>query len=171
MKKPTLTVTIPDYVIGHKPDYIAIGEKIDKIIKDHFSRKSIAIRCLSLQDHPGMTTDELIGIISKSGTDRYDPQRKLSVAHDFYAEKGVELFASPYDNKAETISEIIEDMYESALGDRGYSIKVDLMVVYDQAQLDIIPIKYDDGGVGTGDFKFKDPKHKQNAVVGFIKIV
>lgn len=171
MSKPVFSISIPEYSSTNKPDYKTIGKRIHSVIKDHFPTKHLVIRCLSLQDHPGMQIDDLIHIISESGTDRYDKNRKMSVAHDFYTEKGVELFATPYDGKAETITEIIEDMYESTLGDRGYSLKVDLMVIYDQDQLELVPIKYDDGGIGTGDYKFRYPERKADAVLGFIKIL
>ncbi len=126
---------------------------------------------MSLQDHPGKSLDELIEIITKTGTDRYNISRKMAVAHDFYSDKGIEIFAVPAEvNKELDISaEAIQDFYEGALKDRGYSLKIDLVVIYDLEQLELIPIKYDDG-IGKDAYKFRYPSRKSDAVLGFIKI-
>ncbi len=169
--KPVYLVSVPEYNLAQKPDYEKIGNTIDEEIKKNFSDKHIATRCLSMQDHPNMTIDTLIEYIDKNGTDKYDIGKKMSVAHDFYTEKGVELFASPIfvSPQLKHMSEVIKDFYEGALEDRGYAVKIDLILVYNLDKLELIPIQYDDG-IGNDAFKFKNPKNKQEAVLGFIKI-
>jgi hypothetical protein len=170
--KPVLSISIPKYRINKKPNYSAIGEKLENIIKKNFFNKDIAVRCLSLRDHPKKSLEELIAIIEEKGTDRYDPKRKMSVAHDFYTEKGVELFASPVKvtDNLDFMADVLRDFYEGAVEDRGYSMKIDLIVVYDRKKLRLIPIQYEDG-IGNEAFSFLRPKRKSEAVIGFIKIV
>lgn len=170
--KPSYSLHIPEYSIQLQPDYKKIGVLIDDEVKKRFFGRHVAIRYLSLQDHTGLELDNLIQIIDETGSDRYDPERKMSVAHDFYTEKGVELFAVPaiVDAHLDISSDSIKDFFEGAKIDRGYSLKIDLLVIYDADKLDNIPIKYDDG-IGKESFKFKDPNNKQDAVLGFIKIL
>lgn len=166
-------VHIPEYKVGEKPDYRAVGRKIDEEIKLHFLGKRVGLRYLSLQDHPGHTLDTLTQIIIQTGTDRYDPKRKMSVAHDFYDEKGVELFVMPVTVNAELrVSEnTISDFWDGALEDRGYSLRIDLVVIYDLEQLEKIDIRYEDGNVGEGDYKFRFPARKADAILGIIQIL
>lgn len=165
------SVSIPEYKIQQKPNYTTVGRVIDECIKEHFLDKEIAIRCLSLQDHQGLSVEELIAIIEKTGTDKYDPKRKMSVSHDFYSQKGVELFATPIKvtPNLTLMDEIIKDFYEGAKVDRGYSLKIDLLVIYDLYRLQEIPIIYDDG-VGHEAYRFKNAQKKSDALLGFIRI-
>lgn len=169
--KPVYTLSIPAYKQNEKPDYGKIGKLIDDTLKEKFLHKNIAIRCLSLQDHPNKPIEELIQIIQTAGTDRYDPSRKMSVAHDFYMKKGVELFATPVKVSSDLsiMSEIIKDFYDGALKDRSYSLKVDLIVIYDLTQLELIPIQYEDG-IGDDAYRFRDSEKRSDAVLGFVKI-
>lgn len=169
--KPVYSISIPDYSANAKPDYSAVGALIDNAIKTYFNGK-IAVRYLSMQDHKGLHVDELIKIINETGIDKYDPNRKLSVAHDLYTNKGVELFAVPAEvNPQLNIStEAIQDFYEGAIQDRGYLLKIDLVVIYNLNQLELIPIRYDDG-IGEDAYRFRHPDHKKEAVLGYIKIL
>ncbi len=170
--KPVYSISISEYNLANKPEYEKVGGIIDAEIKKYFMGKHIATRCLSMQDHPNMTIDSLVEYIDKNGTDKYNADRKMSVAHDFYAEKGVELFVSPIfvSPQLNHMSEVVADFYEGALEDRGYAIKVDLIAIYDLEKLELIPIQYDDG-IGNDAFKFKDSHSKQEAVLGFIKVL
>lgn len=168
--KPVFSVSLPEYTLDKQPNYNVVGGRIDEVIKEQFKNYRIALRYLSLQDHQSLTADELINIINRTGTDKYDPERKMSVAHDFYSEKGVEMFAVPIPKFSDLDSMgVIKDFYEGALVDRGYSLRIDLVVVYDLDQLESIPIQYDDG-VGEDAFKFKYPENKADAVLGFVKV-
>lgn len=168
---PVYSVTLPENTIDKKPDYQFLGKTIDNALKKYFLNKSIAIRCISMSDHTEKSVDDLINIIQTTGTDRYDPQRKMSVAHDFYTEKGVEIFATPVTVTHTMIlmNEVIKDFYEGALQDRGYSLKIDLIIIYDISQLQIIPIQYEDG-IGEESFKFKHSDKKNEAVMGIITL-
>lgn len=167
------SVSIPEYKIDKKPDYEEVGRKIDEAIITYLSHtgRKVGLRYLSLQDHLGLTSDELIKIILETGTDRYDPGRKMSVAHDFYSEKGVELFVMPVtvDDSLHVSAGVIKDFYEGALVDRGYSLRIDLVVIYNLDHLVPIPIQYEDGP-GEGDYKFRYPDRKADSVLGIIQV-
>lgn len=169
--KPVYVLSIPEYRADSKPNYTAVGSIIDNTIKDHFSGK-IALRYLSMQDHPDISLDKLIKIIDETGTDKYAPGRKMSVAHDFYSEKGVGLFAVPAEisPKLNISKEALKDFYEGAIHDRGYSLRIDLVVIYDLNLLESIPIQYVNG-VGKDAYKFRKPNQKEDAVLGFIKLL
>ncbi len=169
---PSYKIELPEYVVGQTPDYASVGRRLDETLIHNFNGKHIAIRCLSLRDHPSMSLEQLIETISKTGTDKYDPSREMSVAHDFYTEKGVELFAIPcrVDENAHLMGEAIKDFYEGALEDRGYPMRVDLMVIYDMEQLELVPIDYD-GKIGDDAYKFKNLGNRADAVLGFISVL
>lgn len=66
--------------------------------------------------------------------------------------------------------------YENALLDRGYKLRVDLLVLYDPKQM-IQATKVDDTKPGVHPrleqylWRFKDPVRKPDAVVGIVKIL
>src|SRR5947209_3081718 len=75
-----ITISIPEYTIEVKPDYKAVGQKIDTAIEQNFEGKFLS-RALSMTNHPQYSLDQLAGIILNTGTDKYDPTRK-GVAHE-----------------------------------------------------------------------------------------
>lgn len=170
MEVKFLTLKLLNYNVENIEEFNNIGNIIDKTISKNFSQYDIAVRGLSLHDHPNLSLDNWIKIILKNGTDHYDPKRKMSVAHDFYTKQGVELFAMPIKagEKVCFAKEMIEDFAVGAIQDRGYSLRIDLLVIYDLNKLVNIPIKYPDG-IGKDAFRFKDAK-RENTILGFIKI-
>ena len=77
-----VSISIPEYTIDKQPDYAAIGDKIVKVISENFEG-TFLLRALSITDHPQFSLDELVDIILKTGTDKYDPNRK-GVAHESF---------------------------------------------------------------------------------------
>lgn len=169
---PVHAVSIPEYRLGSRPDYQIVGRKIQEEIFSHFPEEGTAIRCLSAADHPNQTLDSLIETIQRLGTDKYDPNRE-GVLHDFYKGRGIDLFALAYDQVkgAEMMAETIENFYEGALQDRGYRVKLDVVLIYDLNQLEFVPVDYGNGDMGRDAFRFKDPTNKAKALLGIIKIV
>lgn len=178
MENRTLVVSIslPEYNINTRPDYQAVGAKIDKSLEENFYGKSVAIRALSLTDHPRFSLDELVGIILEKGTDKYDPNRKGIEGFedydlDFQAEScvvGKTHFGKGVD--------IIQKFYENVLLDRGYRLRIDLLLVYDINQLDKAE-KTDNEKSGVHPrlepylFRFKDRNHKQQVLIGIVKLL
>src|SRR5262249_6879761 len=73
---PIYTVSIPEHTSDKKPNYPAIGRKLDQVIETHFPDRKMAIRCIGLIDHPGYSLEALVATILELGTDRYDPIRE-----------------------------------------------------------------------------------------------
>jgi hypothetical protein len=82
------SVALPDYGMDHEPDFSALGHKLDALIVRCFPGRRLAVRGLSLSDHPGVSVLELTQIVARLGTNRYNPTRQ-TVLEDFYA---------PYEN-------------------------------------------------------------------------
>ena len=133
------------------------------------------MRGLFLGDHPDLSRDELIATIQKLGTDRYDPNRE-SIHHGWYEEMGVEVHAiscevtdklwalddEDYIAAPSFMGEFLADFYESARAERGYSLRIDLLLAYDLGQLVVVPVEASQG------YSFKDPEQKPTALFGYI---
>ena len=140
---PVYTLSLPEYTIDAEPDSAAIGPKIDKFIAAHFSGRRLALRGVFLGDHPKLSRDDLIATIRKLGTDRYDPDRK-SIHHDWYEQLGVEVHAGAcevtdrlralqdedYIAASSFMAEGVMDFYASSRAERGYSLRVDILLAY-----------------------------------------
>lgn len=72
-----------------------ITKKLNEIIRREFSGKEILIRCISSKSHKQINTKKLIEIIKKTGTDRYNSDKKV-IFHDFYSKYNPDIFASPF---------------------------------------------------------------------------
>jgi hypothetical protein len=51
---PIYALALPEYTAEQEPDYRAVGTQLDQVIETHFSEKPMAIRGISLADHPGL---------------------------------------------------------------------------------------------------------------------
>ncbi len=169
---PVYEISLPEYTLQQKPDYDKIGAKLDLFIKQHFLSKRVCIRALGSQDHK-LPTENLVKRIIREGTDKYE-KNKRSFWHDWdvYKDKGIDLFAC-FKNITEDfqfMDEVIGDFYEGALADRGYSVRVDILLFYDPDKLEMIPIKYAENDIGEDAWKFKFPEQKKEALIGIIQI-
>jgi hypothetical protein len=187
-------ISLPEYSLGKKPNYGKVGAKIDSVIKKHFLRKWIAVRGISLQDHQGKSMNEMVAIIKKFGTDRYDPKRK-SVHHEMDEKFNIDFHATPMIVKdkiycghytedrcptGSVAAEIIRDFYEGAVVDRGYAVRLDILIIYDLDKLKAAPMKWQGEGPvyveepispkETCCYQFKNPSKKKEALLGIIKI-
>lgn len=176
---PIHSISIPEYSIDTQPDYAVVGSKIDQVIAENFEGTFLA-RELSVADHPQYTIDELADIILKTGTDKYDPSRK-GVAHEEFEPYRPDIQAGEITIKdgkivGESFGEDIRRFYENALVDRGYRLRIDLIVLYDPAQM-VRAEKLDDSKPGVDPhleqylWRFKDSENKPKAVKGIIKIL
>jgi hypothetical protein len=180
MGKPKIiTISIPEYTIDKQPDYIAIGTKIDKAIEENFEG-TFLLRALSIADHPQYNLDELADVILKTGTDKYDPNRK-GVAHESFEPYKLDLQAGEVTIEkgkiiGESFAEDIKRFYENVLLDRGYRLRLDLLVLYDPKQM-VQAEKIDRTKSGTEPhlekylWRFKDPENKPKTLAGLIKIL
>ena len=178
MKPKIITISIPEYTLDNQPDYSSVGEKIDKALSENFEGTYL-LRALSITDHPQYTLDELADIILKTGTDKYDPNRK-GVAHEEFEPYQPDIQAGMIEVKdgkltSEPFAEDMRRFYENTLIDRGYRLRLDLLVLYDPKQL-IKAEKVDSDKPSVAPhleeylWKFKSPEQKQIALAGIVKI-
>jgi hypothetical protein len=179
MSPKIITISIAEYTLQTQPDYQAVGAKIDKALEENFEGK-LLVRALSIIDHPQYTLDELADIILRTGTDKYDPNRK-GVAHEEFEPYKPDIQAGVIEIKdgkliSEPFADDIKRFYENTLIDRGYRLRIDLLVLYDPAQLTRAE-KVDNSKPSLAPhleeylWKFKDPDYKPKSVAGIIKIL
>ncbi|MFH0770472.1 MAG: DegT/DnrJ/EryC1/StrS family aminotransferase [Candidatus Peregrinibacteria bacterium] len=173
-RTPVFPLPLPEYTIDAKPNYQSIGAKIDEELEKHFPGKDVAIRALSTTDHPQYSVDELMKIITETGTDKYDRNRK--------GVEGFENYRVDFQAEACTIgknhfgkgADFVKKFYENVLFDRGYRLRIDLLLVYDLHQL-LRAEKIDPAKPGVPPrlepylFRFKNQEHKKEALLGIIK--
>jgi hypothetical protein len=167
-----IEITIPTHKPGKAPDHKAVGKQLDELLKQYFLGKRVVIRCIGSQDHPGMGLDELTDVVMITGTDKYDPTR-TGVGYAEFMRKGIQVDfygeAIKITEDTKFMGQALWEMYHSAIGDRGYGVHVDLVLVYDYSQLDMVINLYDQHLTSDG-FVFKAPDNKVAALFGVIKI-
>lgn len=176
MNMEIVSISLPEYSIDTKPNYRSIGAKIDKTLEKYFNGKDVAIRALSLTDHPQLALDEFVKVILENGTDKYDPDRKGVKGFENYDVNLQAGFCTVGKNHFGEGADIIQKFYENVLLDRGYRLRVDLLLIYDLHQLTrakkVDPKKPGvDARLEPYMFKFKDQKNKKRALIGVIKLL
>jgi hypothetical protein len=181
------SVSVPEYTVKEKPDYLKVGRKVDGEIEKHLPDGKYVYRALGLDDHPGRPLDELVTIIVASGTDKYDPLRK-GVCHeqfcvydfDIHARlfeiKGAKIVIESEDRVPSLFGDTIYDFYEHAPLDRGHSVRIDLLVLYDPDKMETAKLISPAGPRVRHElekylYKFRDPSNKQGALLGIVKIL
>ncbi len=187
MKVKVIEVHLPEYHIKKKPDYVKLGKKIDKVIEDNFPDGKYILRAVSSDEHLNLDLHKLTEIVLKTGTDKYDPNRK-GVCHDEFCGYDYDIQAGtitikngklviPKDYKYPTeFGDIIWHFYEHTHLDRGYAVRIDLLLIYDPKQLmrarKINPkARSVRRGLNKYLYKFKHPTNKKDALLGIIKIL
>lgn len=177
-KEPLIiSLPLPEYNIETQPDYQAIGTKIDKVLEENFYGKDVAIRALSLTDHPQLILDEFVNLIVKTGTDKYDPERK-GVDHDVFDPYKPDFqagFCTIGKNHFGEGADFIQKFYENVLFDRGYRLRLNLLLIYDMHQLvQAKKVDVDKPNVSPHLvpylFRFKNQQRKPDALLGIIKL-
>ena len=180
MQQPKIvTISTSEYTIDTQPDYASIGSQIDKAVQENFEG-TFLVRELSMIDHPQYALNQLVEIILKTGTDKYDPNRK-GVAHEEFEPYKPDLQAGKITIKdgkiiGESFGEDVRRFYENTLLDRGYRLRIDLIVLYNPDEM-VQAEKIDHTKPGIEPhleqylWRFKDPDNKLKALVGIIKIL
>ena len=173
-KLKTITITIPDYKADEKPEIIRVGAKLDSLLAEHFSGKHVVLRCIGTRDHPGKTLDEIAKIVLHSGTDKYDPHRK-GIGYEIGSNQGkhIDFYGTEVVVRPDTdifTRDLLSDFYDGAIGDRGYHIRIDLVIVYDAAKLTKVEHLYGQDIEESDGYVFNELLHKTDALLGLIKI-
>lgn len=171
MDIPVYKINLPEYKLAKRPDFRLLGQKTDNLIKKHFLGQNIVIRCLSSAEHQGKSANQLIKIIKKLGTDRYD----LQIPGDRYdnlANKKIDFFALDFKvtPQKEIMKNLLEPFYDYPIQTGRQPIKIDLIIIYDRLQLKMVIHTYDNKRKKRDGFIFKDPKNKIKSLKGIIKI-
>jgi hypothetical protein len=117
-----------------------------------------------------------VSTIVHLGTDRYDPQREglyyaRDEVSDIHAGPGIvteEGLKAEKHMDGSVMAKVLKLFYVGALADRGYSVRLDILMLYDLDQLE--PVL---GGLPeqSYEFAFKHPDRKREALLGVIKIL
>jgi hypothetical protein len=194
---PVTTISLPEYNVEQEPDWLPIGRKLDTIIESQFAGRRIAVRGIGMVDHPELSREELVAIIQRLGTDRYDPDRE-AVHGDFGSGVPIDLHAGPYlvservrslrtkdqprvaQPDYTAMGSLVRIFYGGAIADRGYPVRLDILMVYDLDQLQPAGIQWTAGEARPGpppppeescDFTFKHPDRKPEALLGIIQLL
>jgi hypothetical protein len=174
-----LEIALPEYTLEQEPDYDAIGMKLDRLIEAHFSGQRVAIRGISLFDHPGRTLDDLVATIIALGTDRYDPTRK-GVHYPENAPSDMHALPCTVSSTqglvsthcvAGVMAEVIGDFYTGPPADRNYphGLRLDILMLYHLDQLE--GLTPDEPDQEPTVFCFRFPDRKPEALAGIIKML
>ncbi len=176
MNTKVIALALPEYDILAEPDYEGIGAKIDKALEDNFTGKQVALRAISLAEHCPLTLDELVAEILRTGWDRYNPNRASLDRHfdayrpDMHA--GVVTIGQDHFGEG---ADFVRKFYENILLDRGYRLRIDVILIYDRDRL-VQAEKADPDKPSVHPrlepylFRFKDPNNKQAALLGILKL-
>jgi len=112
------------------------------------------IRLISTKEHK-ITQDELVDIIKKTGTDKYDPKRK-HIFYDYYGKHDFDFFAEKptIESLEEDIAEAIRLFPGRTKGDRGYEVIQNIIIIYNGDECEELDEVYDYKS-GSDCFKFK----------------
>jgi hypothetical protein len=116
--------------------------------------KSRLIRLISSKDHD-ISRNELIDVIKKTGTDRYNPKRQ-HIFYDHYGKHDFDFFAgqSSVETLEADIKEAARLLPSRTKGDRGYEVNPDIVIIYDGDKCTELDGVYDYKS-GSDCFKFK----------------
>lgn len=172
---PVYEIHLPEYTIDKEPDHETVGKKVDDLIKKHWLGQHVAIRCISSEEHPDKTTDEMIEIIKRLGHDHYDQNRRGD-RYDNNEGKKIDIFAFDYQVEPDTkmFSVFTWPYYHLTWRAPRRPVRIDIIIVYDPAQFEQIEFSYpgrEQEGLRSDGFVFKDPEHKPEAIKGIIKIL
>ncbi len=180
-------ISLPEYKIKSKPKYIELGRKVDFEIEKNLPDGQYVYRAIGADDHPNLSLNEFVSIILKYGTDKYNPNRK-EVCHEEFCMYDHDIQTGFFEIKNQKIildnsyeynslfGDTIKKFYENVLLDRGYSIRIDLLIIYDANQLEKVKkinpkAKRARPELEECLYKFKNPKNKKDALRAIIKIL
>ncbi|SDT22163.1 hypothetical protein [Actinopolymorpha singaporensis] len=165
-------IDVPQYRVDTEPDHRAVGRVVDAELRKLFLGRTVVVRGIGAQHHPGRTVDDLIEIVCRLGTDRYDPDR-AGDRYDNLQNKRIDLFA--FRRRATPRMRLFEAMswgfYHSSIAVHGVPVRLDLLLIYDAAQLREVVHQYEGRDDRKRDgYVFRDPDRKPEALLGIAKL-
>jgi hypothetical protein len=171
---PVYPVHLPEYQVATKPDYRTLGKTVDDELRKHFMGQMVGLRALGSQEHADKSIDDLVEIIKRDGTDRYDPKRNGD-RYDNIENKHIDLFLlrRKISDKSQIFWQLAWSFYESPLKLRGQPVRVDVLVIYDLTKLKAVRTTHTHEGYPVtkrDGFVFRNPDRKNEAVLGIVKV-
>ncbi|MCB0847558.1 MAG: hypothetical protein KDE26_30110 [Bacteroidetes bacterium] len=170
---PWYNIEIPVVYWKNRPDFAAIGGKMDQCLKKHFLGQKVVIRALGSEEHPDKSIDDLIEIILQTGHDRYDPNRKGD-RYENIENKHIDIFAMAFEIQQEGsyFEYFLEPFYFFPVAEQKKPVRVDIAIIYDPKQLVVVEHHYQgrENETKKDGFVFKYPDKKAEAILGIIKI-
>jgi len=182
-----IEINLPEYNLDKQPEYLNLGKKVDAKIEAVLPDGDYVYRAIGANNHPNLSMDQLVEKIIELGTDRYDPDRKevcfeefCMYDHDmqagFFRIINSKLTLDDSYEYPSLFGDTIKKFYENVLLDRGYRVRIDLLLIYDASKLEKagkINREAEDSRPELEDclYKFKDPKNKKDALVALVKVL
>ena len=138
-------VHLPEYNVKKKPNYLKLGKKVDAVLERSFSDGKYILRAIGSDEHKGLSLNKLASIVLRTGTDKYDARRK-GVCHDEFSGYDYDIQAGTFEIKKGKLivegndypsifGDIVYHFYEHTPIDRGYPVRIDLLLIYDLTKL------------------------------------
>lgn len=167
-----LQTLLPRYSVSTEPDHKAIGKLIDDELRRHFMGQTIVVRGISSDAHLGKSIDDLVEIIERDGTDRYD-QARVGDRYENIQGKHIDFFA--FRRKVTPRMQLFKDIswgfYHGGVSIHGAPIRIDMLIIYDAAKVRRVTHQYEGRtDVKRDGFAFTDPERKQEALLGILCI-
>ena len=187
MPVKVVEVSVPEYSVIREPDYASIGAKVDRVIEASFLDGTYVLRAVGVDDHSGLTVEELTQAILTTGTDKYDPHRE-SIGNEEFSGYDYDIQAGPIrirnhkmviepDERFPTVfGGIVWHFYNGAPLDRGHPVRIDILMLYDPKCL-IRARKFHPRAKGVRKglnqylYKFREPMGKKRALLGVVQIL
>jgi hypothetical protein len=168
-----LAMSAPEYQVDIEPDHAAVGKKIDDVLRQHFMNQTIVARGVSMSAHQDISIDDLVMTIQQLGTDRYDPSR-IGDRYENVAGKHIDFFG--FRRKVTPRMRLFKDIswgfYHGSKIIHGNPVRIDLLLVYDGAQLKAVAHQYEGRTNSKRDgFVFKNPTNKPASLLAIVKIL
>lgn len=170
---PLFSIDVPKVYLDNAPDFERLGKKVDDVLKRHFLNRRVILRTLSSQEHPDKSIEDLIKIIKAIGHDRYDP----NIKGDRYKNregKHIDIFGWDLEitEDGEYLANFMEPFYFWPLSQDKESQRLDIVIIYDPAHLEMVEHTYEgrETEVKRDGFVFKYPDKKDEAILGIIRI-
>jgi len=187
MRVAVIDVPASEYTVQREPDLVSIGNKVDRAIETSFPNGKYLLRAVSLDDHPQLSGEDLVRVVLTTGTDKYDPRRP-AVGQEEFSSYDYDIQAGPMEIRASRLVLHPEERYPTAFGgiawhfyhdakqDRGRSVRIDLLILYDPSMLSrarkIDPrAKRLRKGLDRFLYKFNDPDDKRGALRGIVRVL
>lgn len=166
------TVHVPEYRVDREPDHRAVGRVVDAEIKRHFMGRTVLVRGISLEAHPGKTFEDMAAIIARHGTDRYDPTRRGD-RYENIENKHINLFAfrRKVTPRMELFRWISWGFYHGSLEIHGRPTRIDVLLVYRVDKLKAVLHRYEGRDDKKRDgYAFREPDRKRDALLGLVHL-